>query len=157
VGSFTDPIDYSLNGTVIGTNKWNLTDGWFAGYIDEFHVIKKIAKWTGPSFTVPSAAYGAADIDTVLKDTDVSIPGFYCFMSQAAGYKMGGKTNPATVAPYRAEYDRGVADPCYANFEISWNQVVIKPIRLLNIMPPENNIGATPQGISYHPFTFTKT
>jgi len=113
--SLNTGIDFSLNGTFIGQNGWDGASGFFTGYVDEVHAIKKVAKWTtDTSFTPPAAAYGATDVDVVLPDGDPTAKGFYCFMSQATGYKMGGKTIPATVAPWRAEYDRGVVDPCYA-------------------------------------------
>ena len=158
--AIAETVDFSLGGTFIGTNKITaqIPTSWFAGNIDEFRAVKKIAKWsTDTTFQTPSAAYGASDNDTVLQDSDVAIPGFYNFMSQATGYKMDGKTAPAATAPYRAEYDRGVADPCYAILEISYSQIAIKPYRLSNVMPPDDNVGKTPVAVSYHPFTFSKT
>ena len=118
-------IDFSLNGTFIGRNGWDGNSGFFTGYVDEFHSIKKIAKWTtDTSFTPPSAAYGATDVDTVLSDGP-NDRGFYCFMSQATGYKMNGETVPATIAPWRCEYDKGVVDPCYAILEFSQGGIII--------------------------------
>jgi hypothetical protein len=153
----TGDVDFSLNNSFIGKNGWDGTNGFFAGYIDEFHVIKKVPKWTtDTSFAPPTAAYSATlDTDTVI--TDPNVPGCIYFMLQATGYKMLGKTVPATTAPWRADYDgRTIHDPMYNLIEVTWNQITLNPYLLTQIMPLEDNVGRDVIRTTYHTFSWTK-
>lgn len=57
-GSASSAASIDLGGAAldIGYSRWDTTDGYFAGYMDELRIIKGRAAWTA-NFTPPTAAY----------------------------------------------------------------------------------------------------
>lgn len=78
------------------------------------------------------------------------VNGVYYVMCQATGCKLSGKTNPtpSDKAKWRAFYDKP-GDPCYIMWEVTYDKIVMKPYRVANIMPLENNIGKEPYKIPF--------
>jgi hypothetical protein len=74
------------------------------------------------------------------KDVIDDANGVYWLMMQATGYKLSGKTAPATVAPWRAVYEKP-GDPCYGTLTFSWDKIEYHAYRLTNIMPLIDNVG----------------
>lgn len=88
------------------------------------------------------------------KDVIDTTNGVYYLMMQATGFKLSGKTAPATTAPWRALYEKP-GDPCYGTFNITWDKIEYKAYRLTNIMPLIDNVGKEVVPIQFDSLTIT--
>lgn len=85
------------------------------------------------------------------------INGVYYVMSQATGFKTGGKQridpdNRAWVALHSME---GV--PCYMMWDITWDNIKLRPYRLMNILPLIDNVNTEVEALPFDEgFTITK-
>ena len=60
-------LDFSINGTFIGINKWDeLETTQLKASIDSFRLIKGKALYTGDSFTVPDKPFGSLDTNKII-------------------------------------------------------------------------------------------
>lgn len=90
------------------------------------------------------------------KENRESPTGFYCVMGQAAGFKLAGKTKPASNNHEYMEIYDDTKVPCYIVWNVTHDRIQMESYKVHNIVPFETNIGKTPEVEKFDTLTITK-
>ena len=85
------------------------------------------------------------------QDTIDNENGTYYVMCQATGIKLMGKTNPTEdkLATWRAKWD-AVSNPMYIMWDITYDNITMRPYTIANILPETDNDFNEPELIPYN-------